>query len=143
MGRTWQIFGRICLPCGKNLSCHRGTLPSATPSLPEREITEREKSKLLITVTKQTWLLNCTFAIVEVANTTLNKLVSLKEMTRKLNWKTIIFSSQERIAFHQHYSERVKHCKKNVKLFPNNTYKIYLIFIFITEINLKHQIKFS
>ena len=20
MGRTWQIFGRICLPCGRNLS---------------------------------------------------------------------------------------------------------------------------
>ena len=30
MGRTWQISGRICLPCGKNLSS--GTLPSATPS---------------------------------------------------------------------------------------------------------------
>ena len=30
MGRTWQISGRICLPCGKNLSS--GTLPIATPS---------------------------------------------------------------------------------------------------------------
>ena len=20
MGRTWQIFGKICLPCGRNLS---------------------------------------------------------------------------------------------------------------------------
>ena len=33
-GRTWQISGRICLPCGTLAVkiCHRGTLPSATPS---------------------------------------------------------------------------------------------------------------
>ena len=67
------------------------------------------------------------FAIAEVANTTLNKLVSLKKMTRELNWKaTFFFLSQERIALHQRYSERVvEHCKKSVKLPSNNTYKIY------------------
>ena len=63
---------------------------------------------------------NFWFAVAEVANTTLNKLVSLKKMTRKLNWKTtFFFSSQERIALHQRYSERVEHCKKGVKLPPN------------------------
>ena len=37
MGRTWQIFGRICLPCSRKVNkCHRWTLRSATPSFQVR-----------------------------------------------------------------------------------------------------------
>ena len=42
MGRTWQIFGKICLPCGRNLSSV--ALLSATPSFQVRKNFEnREK----------------------------------------------------------------------------------------------------